>query len=153
MAAQINRPIKRVNKEQAIKLRTENNLTYEAIAKIQGVDKAAIFRAIKHLVPTEQTRSFISNRADILAHQQYRLLSFVTDGKLRKASAYQLIGSAGLLYDKERLERGQATEITDYRAINLHGSLTDLKRRLEVLSGGNGGDPVDAKAETTPTDV
>jgi len=99
------RKVNRVNKPQAVKLRTENGLTYKEIATIQGVDQAAIHRAIKHLLPTESTKVFINNRGDILARFQERILSSVNDDDIKKASLLQKAATMGIAYDKERLER------------------------------------------------
>ena len=101
-------------------LRLNHRLTYEEIGRITGRKKQAIHNQIKHLIPTAHTQDYISNRAEILAHQQLRLLSTgLTDAKLKKTSARDAVVSMGILYDKERLERGQATSITDVRSLIL----------------------------------
>lgn len=56
------------------------------------------------------TEDYRKMRADIFADMQKMLLRFVTEDKLKKASLQQIGTLFGIFYDKERLERGQATE-------------------------------------------
>ncbi len=98
-----------VDVSQAIDLKYNHHLSYEQIAVIQGVTKQAIHERIKDLLPIPETKVYIDHRADILANIQLKLLSNLDESRLAKASAYQLVGAAGLLYDKERLERGMST--------------------------------------------
>lgn len=103
-----------VDRQAALDLRINHKLTYPEIAKIQGVSKQAIHQQIHHLIPTEQTAEYRVNRADILSHQQLRLLSQgLTNAKLKQIKPRDAIISFGILYDKERLERGQSTTITE----------------------------------------
>ena len=98
-----------VDVSQAINLKYNHHLSYEQIAAIQGVSKQAVHQKIKDLLPIPETQVYINHRADILAHLQWRLLQEIDRGRLKKASLYQLVGALGLIYDKERLERGQST--------------------------------------------
>jgi len=52
---------------------------------------------------------FKKKRADIFAALQQRCIRQITDEKLEKATAYQLVGMTSLLHDRERLERDQST--------------------------------------------
>jgi hypothetical protein len=99
-----------VDTSQAIDLKLNHGLTYEQIAAIQGTSKQNIHRKIKHLLPTKETDEYKNNRADILAHTQLRLIKALTDDKIKKMQPRDIIVSYGILYDKERLERGESTE-------------------------------------------
>jgi AraC-like DNA-binding protein len=59
----------------------------------------------------EELRGYQDNRADIFDAIGARALSSITDVKLAKASPAELTTVMGILYDKARLERGQATGI------------------------------------------
>ena len=98
-----------VDVNQAVDLKYNRHLSYKQIAAIQGVSPQAVHQRIKDLLPIPETRVYQDHRADILANLQLKLLSHLDEARLRKASAYQLVGSAGLLYDKERIERGLST--------------------------------------------
>ncbi len=98
-----------VDVSSALDLRLNHHLSYSEIAAIQGVSPQAIHGRIKNLLPPDELSVYKDHRADILAGIQAKLLSHLDDDRLAKASAYQLVGSMGLLYDKERLERGMST--------------------------------------------
>ena len=121
------RPGDETDTSVALDLRMNHKLTYEEIGKILGKKKQTIHSQIKHLIPTVQTDDFKNNRADILAHTQLRLLQNLTPTKLNKASAKDTCVSFGILYDKERLERGQATSITDVRSLILELDAAEAK--------------------------
>jgi hypothetical protein len=53
---------------------------------------------------------FRTQRADTFSRLQQILLQHITPAKLKGASLAQIGTLFGIMYDKERLERGQATE-------------------------------------------
>ena len=95
----------------ALDLRTNHKLTFQEIAKLQGVPKQAIQQRLKPLLPTPETKVYQDNRADILSEAQLQLLIQLDPARLKKMSARDAVISFGILYDKERLERGQSTSI------------------------------------------
>ena len=98
-----------VDPSAALDLKLKHHLSYAQIAVIQGVTKQAIHQRIKDLLPTPETKVWQDHRADILAHLQLKLLSFIDNEKLKKTPVGSLILAMCQLYDKERLERGQST--------------------------------------------
>lgn len=99
---------------EAIKLRLENGLTLQQIADHYGVTKNAIWEGFRSagLGDMEGLTEFKANRGDVLADIQKRVLAALDDDKLKSASARDLATLFGILYDKERLERGQSTQNT-----------------------------------------
>ena len=92
-------------------------------------------------IDQEIIRSYKDQRADSLAGLQVKLLNAIDDDKLKKASAFQLVGSAALLYDKERLERGQATSISAVDIRQLIASVSvDTPEDMGVDMGVSGKD-------------
>ena len=78
-----------------------------------GVTRAAIIKRKKHLpegVIAPTISEFRMQRADTFARLQQILLQHITPAKLKGASLAQIGTLFGIMYDKERLERGQATE-------------------------------------------
>ena len=65
-----------------------------------------------------------AGRAEILASKQIEVLNHLTPEKLKSASAQQLTYTYGVLYDKERLERGQSTG-------NISVSVSGLLERMQ----------------------
>jgi predicted DNA-binding protein YlxM (UPF0122 family) len=104
---------KLVDTAAALTARVRDKMTYQEIADQQGVTRQSIHKAITDLLPTDTTTAYITNRADILANLQAKLIQSVSDDKLKKLPAGSAILALCQLYDKERLERGQATSISD----------------------------------------
>ena len=89
----------------------EKGLTHTQIAKLVGCDRSNISRRLRtHEVLTGQIKEYVTDRANILASIQWRLLSSITDDEIKKAPLGTRLMCFGILYDKERLERGQTTE-------------------------------------------
>ncbi len=105
--------------ERIIELRSKG-LSYSAMAGVLGCSKQAIsFRLKDHIEDIEGLEHFKNGRADFLALIQRKLITSLTVEDIKKASAYQRVGMFGILYDKERLERGQVTEIVGYADLNV----------------------------------
>ena len=94
---------------QAIDLKYNHHLSYAQIAAIQGVTPQAIHQKIKDLLPIPENQVFVDHRADILSNTQLRLLANLDNDKMKQMSGKDLVVSAAVLYDKERLERGMST--------------------------------------------
>lgn len=144
----------KVDVSQAIDLKYNHHLSYAQIAKIQGCTPQAIHNRIKDMLPIPETQVFIDHRGDILANLQMKLLSHVDDERLKKAPAGSLVLAACQLYDKERLERGQSTEITDIRSLSatIHTDLPELYKmrdELRAAKGQSGGNEI-PEAEIVP---
>lgn len=95
----------KVDIKQAIQLKNLG-ATYQEIAATQGVSKQAIHKAIKTLLPTQDTETFKEKRADILSNMQLRLLQSIDHADIKKAPMGSRVLAACQLYDKERTERG-----------------------------------------------
>ena len=109
--------------------------SYREIAEITGGNKDVINRRIKDLLPDDTTKVYIENRADILAKLQCELLQGLDASKIKGASALQLITGAGILFDKERLERGQSTQNVESVITTLSSDADDLRKLKKKLLG------------------
>ena len=93
-----------------ITMATNTDASATEIAKTANVSTQAVYQTLeRHGISYKRLESYKNNRADILAGMQTKILKHIDEARLKKASAFQLIGSLGLLYDKERLERGQGS--------------------------------------------
>ncbi len=100
-----------------IELRNKQ-LTYEEIGQIVGCTRQNIAQRLQPVMQdVEGLPAWKENRADVLAVYQHKLLNSLTSEELQKASPYQKVGMFGILYDKERLERGQSTANVSYADI------------------------------------
>lgn len=100
-------PSKQIPIETILDLHSKH-LSHSQIAKIIGCDKSNI----THRLQAEGVVSlqhYKDNRADILALLQRRIVSTITALDIKKASLLQKATVFGILYDKERLERGLST--------------------------------------------
>jgi hypothetical protein len=103
----------RVDVKKALALKINSGLSYEQIAKLQNVTHNAIFKKIKPLLPDESNEIYKKNRADILSQAQVKILSQVDTKRLKRAGLRDISVAFGILYDKERLERGLSTANVD----------------------------------------
>lgn len=105
---------KNIPLEKIITLYTKGmNMT--EIAKVCGCSTAAISIRLKdHTEDLDALIPFKNARADTLAFYQRKLLNSIDKGSIEKCSAYQRVGMFGILYDKERLERGETTQNIGY---------------------------------------
>jgi len=97
------------------KMKLENpSLSNTAIARHCKCSTANVKKVLAKLstnYSTEDLEEYKANRADIFAALGRKMLGSITESKLQKTSAVQLVTGAAILFDKERLERGQATGI------------------------------------------
>jgi len=123
--------------ETIIELYLVKRLSQSEIARTLGVCHQTINERIKRL-GLDSLTNYKNNRADLLALLQRQITDAITASDIQKAPLRDKVVATGILYDKERLERGQATEITDSKAINLNIQALDaeearLKAKLAQL--------------------
>ena len=104
---------------------SQQNVSTSIKTRIETSQQNVSARLREYRDEVETLENFKKNRADILAVVQKKLLNSLSDADIKKATAYQRIGMFGILYDKERLERGESTE-------NIHvltQAISDLQAR------------------------
>jgi predicted DNA-binding protein YlxM (UPF0122 family) len=88
----------------------KRGLSYAEIGKMAGVSKQAVHqRLAPYRDAIENLPAFKEHRADLFAVQQSRLLNSLTDADIKRMAPASRVVSAGILYDKERLESGKST--------------------------------------------
>ena len=94
-----------------IKAKRDNpNMTTREIAKLADCDHSNVVKTLQRYgIEREATEDYKSRRADVFAGLQERILRSITDEAIKKTPAIQLVTAASILYDKERLERGEST--------------------------------------------
>ena len=106
----------------------KKKLSCAEIGVLLGCDKSNISRRLQpYQDDIDNLDLYKTHRADIIALTGRQILKHLTPDRLEKASAYQLAGMYGILYDKERLERGQSTA-------NIH-SIHDDIAAIKSLKG------------------
>lgn len=123
--------------ESILELR-DKNLTQEQIAKILGCTKQTVNQRLKAYNPIfNQIESFKKHRGDALSYTQARILNSLTPADIKNASLLQRTTAFGILYDKERLERGQSTENLSIRSMtqSLSKDIDEISnRRAELMA-------------------
>lgn len=131
---------KGITLDEIVTLKLNNpNLSMSQAAAILGCSKtnlnARLGRAgMSWAALTPTLDRYKSRRADLLAHKGMTLLSTLTEDKQKEMSGLQLVTAFGILYDKERLERGQSTTNVAYQ--DLTQSLAEIEAEIARLQGG-----------------
>jgi len=107
--------------DKILELRRKD-LSHGQIAELLGCSRSNVTQRLKdHQEDLDGLDRFKKHRADIFAYKQMQMVQSLTADKLQKAPLNVLMPALGILYDKERLERGQSTN-----NVSVRGSLEKL---------------------------
>jgi predicted transcriptional regulator len=109
--------VQRVDAAKALEYRLKKHMSYAEIGKLMGVTKQAVQQRLERfskLLDDPEIIDVHDNNTDkILTGAMHRMIcNAVDDEKIKSASTLQLVTSYGILFDKQRLNRGLATSIT-----------------------------------------
>jgi predicted transcriptional regulator len=107
-----NYKITQSHKNKMVKLRIENKLSEEQIAKQLEISRDAVHYHLSRLIDTKALEDFKRNEADILSWNKLKLIKNLTDDKLKESKARDIAVAYGIFDDHERLQRGQSTSNT-----------------------------------------
>ncbi len=94
---------------------SERGLSHAEIGQMVGCSAANVTARFGKVGYTpERLKAYKLHRADIFTEKQRQIMDAISPEKLKKSTAYQLVGMGGILYDKERLERGESTQNIAY---------------------------------------
>ena len=86
------------------------NLSVRQLGTLMDTTHSAIVQALQRYgIDKERLEGYKANRADVFAGLQEIVASSLTAGDINNASVRDRTMLMGVLYDKERLERGQST--------------------------------------------
>ena len=138
----INLPVKEtIPIESILEYRTKG-LTYEEIGNLLGCTKVNIHYRLKpYMDEINGLADYKKHRADVIAIKGRKILNSLTDEDIQKAPAGQRVMMYGILYDKERLERGESTHNiasihTDIQALKAHKQAN--KHKMQGEADGDG---------------
>ena len=95
-------------------------LSYPEVAKLVGCSPENVCQRFKTIDYTpERLKDYKKHRADILSHLGSQLINNISHEDIQKAPLGTKVLAYCQLYDKERLERGQSTEIVDLQSVSL----------------------------------
>jgi len=125
------------------------NLSLREIGAIAGADHVHVLNTLKRYnINRIETEDYKQHRANILAGMQHRLLSSITDDTITDASLLQRLTGTAILYDKERLERGQNdSNIKPMITINIRGGGHDNGNMIDITSPPTSDRAISAQVE------
>jgi len=141
---QIQRRSNVVDIDRALRLRSVNGLSYAEIGEILGVSRQAVQKRVKPLLgdSSNDVHAFKKYKSDIVHAKQLEVMKALTPAKLKEASAFQLTGMFGILYDKARLEDGESTANVDVhtKVEEIKGNDAEMARLRAMLAEADGAD-------------
>lgn len=129
-----------INKNIPIELLIDyssKGLSYSEIGKLAGCNSSNVYHRFKAAgyVP-EHLKAYKDNRADVFSWWQSKILNSINEDDIKRAPLQSKVVAAGILYDKERLERGQAGQILGFDALPDNGlsqAITGLLAKAERI--------------------
>ena len=108
-------------------------LNHAEIARLVDCDRSNVSRRIQATIEDlEALPKYKENRADVMALKGRQALQSITQKKLQKTTPAQAATVFGILYDKERLERDQATANVNIMA-SIHTDITGIDKEIAEL--------------------
>ena len=97
---------------------SEQGLTGPEIGKLVGCSPNNIYERFQRINYTpEYLKSYKKHKADLLAQKQRELLSALDSDAIKRMQPRDVVMAYGILYDKERIERGQAGQILGFEGL------------------------------------
>ena len=131
----------KIDKQKALDLKIDHNLSYQQIADMQGCSKAGVYYALHDIIPTEQDvkdiQLYKNYEADIFAGLRPKILAKLNDQVLNRmlekhsGAAVMLLNS---LFNNERLLRGESTS----NVAEFHKAIQLLKRMDDAPDSDTG---------------
>ena len=128
---------KGINIEDIIYCVDTLKLSYQQKADKIGCSKPNIVQRLQHYgyKPGDLTK-FQEHQADRYAIRRLRISKHLTEEKLKKMSAYQLVGMDSVTLNQERLIRGESTQNIAYADLTRdHDKLRAKRQALEKELG------------------
>lgn len=129
------KPYKGSKSQAIIDIKTKHpDMTPSEIGQMVDCTPSNVVQTLqRYKIDPKAVENYKERRADIFAGLQERILNSITDEAIKKTPAIQLVTAASILYDKERLERGQSTSnesiiVTQIRDMRERLSSDDINR-------------------------
>lgn len=109
----------------------KTDLTQKEIGEIVGLERSTVSKMLQRFnIERVDVDTFKNEKADAMAVIQREILKSVTPEEVKKAPIQTKMLTFGILYDKERLERGQANQITSIQSVSV-----DVQATIDELKG------------------
>ena len=132
--------------EDMLELRRKD-LTLKQISVILGCSEANVHKRLKGFAPVQvKIDRYKRHRADLLTLTQATIHDSITPDVIAEASLLQRTTAMGIMYDKERLERGQSTSNVDIHT-DIRNSIERVEAIRALIAKGGGGRGEDGEGD------
>lgn len=105
--------IEPISKEKAVELAATGMITQTEAAKLSGYSHQRISQLVRDIKTNPDHAEFKEKKADILEALQGKIVDFISDEDIKKASLQQKIISTSVLQDKIEQIRGVSQSLSD----------------------------------------
>lgn len=103
----------KASKEQVTDLVLNKGLTQDQAAKLTGYSQQRISQLLQEVKTSPDIKGFREHKADILEGLQGKIIDYISDDDIKKASLQQKIISTSVLQDKIEQIRGVSQSLSD----------------------------------------
>jgi arsenate reductase-like glutaredoxin family protein len=129
MAAQVDEQ----DKAKAVDLVINSNLSLRDAEKVTGISKSRIAELVRQAKRSGEIGTFRNNKDKIFEALQAKLINLADDDLLKTMLSKRGLTDVGILEDKIRVIRGQATEVVDVNVLHsLVNKLPDMQAQIEA---------------------
>ena len=105
--------IEPISKEKAVELAATGMITQTEAARLSGYSHQRISQLVRDIKTNPDHAKFKEKKADILEALQGKIVDFISDEDIKKASLQQKIISTSVLQDKIEQIRGVSQSLSD----------------------------------------
>ena len=120
-----------IDKNKALQLVAAGMITQQEAGKISGYSQNRISELLQDDKSNPEFRNFAEKKAETFEALQAVFINNIDAEKLKKTTAERSVWSIGVLQDKIMALRGQASEIVEYRALNVNATLQAIRERVQ----------------------
>jgi len=126
------RPKDKAKQQAALALTAGHGLSQAQAAKLLGVTRSAISQRLRGAVDPAIIKEWKEKKADYLEAIQAAFIMSLTPRQIKDMLRRRGLVDFGIIFDKARIQRGEATDIVDFRGFLEH-SLAELAARRQAL--------------------
>jgi len=102
-----------ISKDKAAQLAASGIITQQEAANLSGYSHQRISQLVRDIKTNPDHKEFVDKKADILEALQGKIVDFISDDDIKKASLQQKIISTSVLQDKIEQIRGVSQSLSD----------------------------------------
>jgi predicted DNA-binding protein YlxM (UPF0122 family) len=123
--------VKKLDTKKVLRQRIDKGMSTREIAASNGVCHQAVSQLLQRVNTSDILAIYTNKRADAYTILEHDILNSIDDEDVKKASLLQKVTAAGILKTHHNLETGKATDIIDYRGLNVNATLQAIRERVQ----------------------